>query len=220
MVHLHIRIDSTYEILKPFYEKIITSKGIVYEHPYNPKTGKPIHCHAWIYDVEPSTDTLKNWVKKLIPDFAGKDSWYFREKTSKKHGTKPWTDELITYMSKGHLSPKLVKGFTDEEVVLYTSKWQNINPVTTQDGLLVVKRDIKETKRKTKRELIQEMLETYLPEMETYEIIELIRKVLIKNNEVLGMYKVMDLYDSLLCYGNKDVFVNMVVQKINSRIRI
>lgn len=221
MVNLHIRIDATYEVIKPFFDKVITTKGIVYEHPFNPKTGKPIHCHAWVYDVGVSTDTLKNWVNKLIPDFPGHDAWYFKEKTSKKHGCKPWTDDVITYMSKGKLDPKYNVGFADEIVNDFKSKWvSQENPITTQDGKLVVKREVKETKKKTKRELIQEMLETYLPEMENHEIIELIRKVLIKNNEVIGMYKVIDYYDALLCYGNKEEFVRMIVQKINSRIRV
>lgn len=192
------------------------SSVVLFEHEADEQVART-HCHIWLKGVTCNTDTLKNHIKKVVGKVP-KSDWAFMEVCPKTKTL--YDDSLITYMSKGILYPKYIRGWTEEEIEEFRVKWINHNPITTQDGKLVVKRVVKETAKKTKRELIQEMLETYLPDMENEEIIELIRKVLVKNNEVIGMYKVIDYFDSLLCYGNKDRFVNMVVQKINSRIRI
>lgn len=215
-MNLHIRISRPYTDISGWILNEKHESCVVYEHDKDDEVART-HCHIWVKGIQCSTDSLKNHIKKVIGP-VDKSDWYF---TTVNKSKEPWTDDVITYMSKGKLEPKYKNGFTDEEIDNFKSKWVvPPNPITTQDGMLVVKRVVKETNKKTKRELIQEMLETYLPEMETHEMIELIRKVLIKNNEVLGMYKVMDFYDGLLCYGAKEKFVDMMVQKINSRIRI
>lgn len=215
-MNLQIRISRPYDDISQWILAEDCSQCVVYEHESDDEISRT-HCHVWIKNVMCNTDTLKNHIRKVVGK-VDKSDWAFME-VNKKTKT-PYNDTLITYMSKGKLLPKYVKGFIEEEIESFRLKWTQPNPITTQDGMLVVKREIKDSKKKTKRELIQEMLETYLPEMDTDEMIELIRKVLIRNNEVIGMYKVIDYYDSLLCYGNKERFVSMVVQKINSRIRI
>lgn len=214
---LHIRISRPYSDISGWITTESCSTCIVYEHEADEEI-KRTHCHMWVKGIECNTDTLKNHIKKVLGK-VDKSDWAFMAIHPKTKT--PYNDTLITYMSKGVLQPMYKKNWTFEEVEEYRKKWvANPHPITTQDGKLVVKREVKETAKKTKRELIQEMLETYLPEMDTRETVELIRKVLIKNNEVLGMYKVTDFYDSLLCYGNKEKFLDMVVQKINSRIRL
>lgn len=215
-MNLHIRISRSYSELTAWIASESYGSCVVYEHEADNEVSRT-HCHIWVKNVKCSTDTLKNHVKKFIGKVAPSD-WYFT--TVNKSGDL-WTDDVITYMSKGTLSPVFVSGWSSDEIDSFRQKWVSPpSPLVVQDGKLVIKRTVKETAKKTKRELIQEMLETYLPEMDTREIIELIRKVLIRNNEVLGMYKVTDFYDSLLCYGNKEKFVDMMVQKINSRVRV
>lgn len=214
---LHIRIHREYAEIQQWIVNEDCSFCVVYQHDADQEVSRT-HCHIWIKGVKCNTDSLKNHIKKVVGKVP-KEDWAFMAIQPKTKT--PYNDTLITYMSKGELDPKYIKGWTEEEIEEFRRKWiPPPNPITTQDGKLVVKRVVKETTKKTKRELINEMMETYLPEMELRETLELIRKVLIKNNEVLGMYKVTDFYDSLLCYGNKEKFLDMIEQKINSRIRI
>lgn len=215
MPNFHIRVSRSYSEIKPWIDNEPCSSVIVYEHPADGKVAR-VHCHIWAKGIGKS-DTLKNHLKKVIGSVE-KTDWYFTEKSKDKT---EWDDNLITYMSKGVLTPQLVRGYTDEYVEEYKLKWvKPDSPVKTIDGKLYVEKEIKESKKKTKRELIEEMKNLYLESMEIEEVIKLIRKVLIKHNEVIGMYKVMDYYDSLLMYANKHKFVDMVVQKINSRVRV
>ena len=85
------------------------------------------------------------------------------------------------------------------------------------DGKLV--REVGKNKL-SKRELIDIMMADYKIYMPMEDVIKLIRKTLIKNNEVLGLYKVMDYYDALLMYGNKTEFTALIISKINSRGRV
>lgn len=215
-MNLHIRITKSFEELKEWITVEDCSQCIVYEHEADDEINRT-HVHIWLKGIKCNTDSLKNHIRKVTGKIPASD-WAFMEMNKKTK--EAWNDNVITYMSKGKLMPKYTKGFTEDEIEDYKSKWINHNPISVENGKLVIKREVKETKKKTKRELLQEMLELYTVDMEVDETVELVRKILIKNNEVLGMYKIMDYYDSLLCYGNKEKFVTMIVQKINSRIRV
>lgn len=215
MPNFHIRISRPYLDIKPWVDTEVCASIVVYEHPSDDEVSR-VHCHIWAIGIGKS-DTLKNHLKKVIGE-VDKSDWYFTEKNKKKE---PWTDEVITYMSKGVLTPMYVKGYTEEQIADYCSKWVfPQSPLKCVDGKLVIEREIAEKKKKTKREIIEEMKSFYLDTMELDEVIKLIRKILIKNNEVIGMYKVMDYYDALIMYANKQLFVDMIVQKINSRVRV
>lgn len=215
MPNYHIRITRPYNDIKSWIESEVCDKVVVFEHDADHEVNRT-HCHLWAIGIGKS-DTLKNHLRKVIGAVEATD-WYFTEKNKEKQY---WTDDVITYMSKGNLCYKYNKGFASEDIDEYRSKWVvPTSPLRTVDGKLVIERVVDETKKKTKRQLIEDMKSLYLDSMDTEEIIKLIRKVLVQNNEVIGMYKVMDYYDSLLMYANKKMFVDMIVQKINSRIRL
>lgn len=215
MPNFHIRISRDYATVKPWVETESCDKIVVFEHEADDEVTRT-HCHIWAIGIGKS-DTLKNHIKKLIGN-VDKTDWYFTEKNKKKE---VWTDDVITYMSKGTLTPMYVKGYTDAEIEDFKGKWVvPKSPLKMVDGKLVIEREVGDIKKKTKRQLIEDMKSLYLDNMETEEIIKLIRKVLIQNNEVIGMYKVMDYYDALLMYSDKRRFIDMVVQKINSRVRV
>ena len=129
-------------------------------------------------------------------------------------------------MSKGHYDPSVwynlpggKKKYNTEYFEQLKRQWvdpQKIN-LKLVDGKLV--RELGKNKL-SKREIIDIMLADYTALMPIEAVIRLIRKTLIKNNEVLGMYKVIDYYDALLMYGNKEDFTALIISKINSRIRI
>lgn len=214
MVNLHIRISRSYADISGWIATEKYEQCIAYQHDADGQV-KRTHVHLWMKGVKSSTDTLKNHVRKITGP-VDKSDWYF---TTVNKVNELWTDKLITYLSKGHLLPVFNKGFNPADVETYQALWvKPPSPVELIDGKLYLRREIKEEKKKkTKRELIEEMLKTYTDELDVRETVELVRKVLIDNNEVLGMYKVMDYYDSLIMYGSKDQFVCMVVRRIQSR---
>lgn len=217
MPNYHVRISRSYEELKGFFENEKCTHMVVYEHDADEEVSRT-HCHAWIKGCA-NSDTLKNHIRKLIGPVS-KTDWYFTEKNKKYV---EWTDDVMTYLSKGVLEVKYVIGFTEAEIEEKKNKWIKIETkpkLFNEDGKLIIEKEIKEKKKKTKRELIELMKARYVETMDVDEVVKLIRKVLVQNDEVIGMYKVMDYYDSLIMYANKQKFIDMVTQKINSRLRV
>lgn len=210
-MNLVIRISREYDVIKPWFETFTADKCIVYEHPKDDKVSRT-HCHVLVYNASVKPDNMKYHLKKIDSTLKGRTDWVFSEKEV--------NDKFITYMSKGIHNPKMYKGYTEDEINKYKSEWVNPVSLKVDNGKLVIDKPVKETKKKTKRELIELMKARYTEDMDTHEICKLIRKVLIENNEVIGLYKFTDYYDALLMYGNKERFLDMVVTKINSRIRV
>lgn len=208
MSNFAFRISVAYEETKldDLYE--LCERVIIYQHNADSSV-KRTHIHGLIFGCTRKEDTVRNRF------FKGKYEYSMKSKVD---------DKFITYMSKGILEPVYVKGFDPELVRLRTTEWQDHKsaPGTTQvvlvDGKLV--KEIPEKKKKTKRELIEIMVSHYEPHMSDLNMLKVIRKVLIDNNEVVGMYKVLDYYDSLLMFGDKSRWLEMMASKINSRIRI
>lgn len=91
---LFVRLSYSYDHLSQFWDRLEKSCEtlVVYEH----NTGlKNVHVHFYVTNCQVSTDTLKNWIRKIIPEIP-KTHWSF--KTAKDDG-------CITYMSKGELDP-------------------------------------------------------------------------------------------------------------------
>jgi len=206
-----IRVSRDYETIKPWFDTFTYDKIIVYEHPKDEEISRT-HCHILVYGLTVKSDNLKYHLKKIDSSLNGRTDWAFSDKEV--------DDKFITYMSKGIYKPTLVKCYTEIEIEEYTAKWINPVKMGIEHGRIIIDSPVKEIKKKTKRDLIELMKARYLEEMDTEDVCKLIRKVLIENNEVIGMYKVMDYYDALLMYSDKRRFLDMVVSKINSRIRI
>ena len=152
---------------------------------------------------------------------------YFAKYYTNQYSLKKCDDEekYITYMSKGQYNPSV---WVDNATKQYKyipyfdelkSKWVDHTKVNLKliDGKMV--RELGKNKL-SKREIIDIMMADYRDYMPMEDVIKLIRKTLIKNNEVLGLYKVMDYYDALLMYGNKAEFTALIISKINSRGRV
>lgn len=208
-----IRISRPYDVIKPWFDKFTYDKIIVYEHSADAEVSRT-HCHILVYGVTVQNDNLKYHLKKIDPTLNGRIDWSF--------STKEVNDDFITYMCKGSLDPVFKVGYTDYEIDVLTAKWVDpkVSKLVLEGGKLVVDTPVKEVKKKTKRDLIELMKARYTDDMDVHDCVKLIRKVLVENNEVIGMYKVMDYYDSLLMYSDKSKFIDMVVGKINSRTRV
>lgn len=114
-----IRITASYDDLKGYVEKMaeVSDKLVVYEHTDVSR----IHIHAYVENVTVSSDTLKNWVKKCLGVTAfPKSDWSFVTQLQGEE-VKP---SFITYMSKGVLRPRFIKGISAEDIEQYRLKWE------------------------------------------------------------------------------------------------
>lgn len=188
----------------------LCGKVAVYQHNAD-ATVKRTHIHILLQECDRKYDTIRTKFMK------GKFEYSMKQK--QKDG-RPVDDGYIAYMSKGQFDPVYVKGY-DPELIAQRKK-EGYSPTVTEvkaiDGKLV--RTVDEKAKKTKRELIEIMRSKYVEHMPDTEILKMIRKVLTQNNEVIGMYKVLDFYDALLMYSDKTRWIEMMASKINSRIRI
>lgn len=227
-MNLAIRVSRPYGDIQEWCEELKAEKKIVFQHDADDEVSRT-HIHMLVIGSSIKPDALKYRYKKLYGDID-KTDWSFVNSFKDDGKTVPISpdssDKFITYMSKGHLAPVLSVGYDPFKVLELSRQWKDpkTTALKTEGGKFVrVPKQIKEdSKKKTKRDLIEIMVckgkdEDIDPD-DTTTIISMIREVLVKHNEVLGMYKVMDYYDGYMMYANKERFVDMVVAKIQSRI--
>jgi hypothetical protein len=188
---------------------------LIYEHTPDGNE-ENVHIHGLI--LEPWYEKKG---KRLDDTIERMRRAYFTKYYNKKYSLKVCDDnnKYMTYMSKGHLDPKFIYNLTDEHIKICKERWVDPKQINLKlvDGKLV--RELGKNKL-SKREIIDIMIADYNDSMNTEAIVRLIRKTLVKNHEVLGMYKVIDYYDALLMYANKNAFDALIISKINSRIRV
>lgn len=222
------RITSSYEEFSKNTEfpDLLNScdRYVIYQHipESNPDN---IHIHGLM--VQPMH--LKQG--QLVPDDSKRiRARYFAKYYTKKYQLKVCDNEekYIVYMTKGIYDPSVWYNLPHNKShgPLYCetyfqyckSLWVDPHQINLKlhDGKLV--RELGKSKL-NKRELIDLMMAEYTKTMTVEATVKIIRNILIKNNEVIGLYKVIDYYDSLLMYGNKSEFNALVSSKIYSRVR-
>lgn len=186
-----IRITEPYERLSEMWAKLggVTDKLVVYEH-----TQGRVHCHALVVGTTVSTDTIKNWTKKSLGVTAfPKSDWSFKA-AEQEH------DRYVTYMSKGSLHPKFLKGIHEDEVDQLRLMWVEPLPKVRRGELTQYKLKTENPKEAKARQndmmdqVIQRLKEKgdYTPR----DILETIRQVVvIEHRTVTGRYKMRDYYD-------------------------
>lgn len=202
------RISRSYDDVFDWIDAIKCKSIAVYEHEADDEVSRT-HIHILVTDSEVNTDALKARYKKLYGGID-KSDWMFKYGITTDH-------KFITYMSKGKLSPKLTKGYDLAEIVSATEDW--VDPSKTnlrlEDGKFV--RDVNEPNQKTKTQLLEQMRSRLSGTDPTREILKIVRKVLVENKVIVGMYKMMDYYDSLIMYERKEDWICGMEMKINSR---
>lgn len=203
---LAIRITRPYDDIQQWIDDITADKKAVYQHDADDEISRT-HVHMLLINCTLKPDSLKARFKKLYGNIEAKD-WSFK--------TSDGDSKFITYMSKGVLAPSLTKGYTVEEIQNYTQQW--VEPKTglkLENGKFV--RDVNEPNQKTKIQLLEQMRSQLSDTDSTRNILKIIRKVLIDNRIVIGQYKMMDYYDSLIMYERKEEWLSGMERKINSR---
>ena len=165
MAHYAFRLSYSYDTLKEFALEVakVCSRVIIYEH--NDAMGcSRTHIHGLLMDCSVSSNTLKNWVKKILNLTPQKTDWsfvsYYTKKPSKEHIT--ITEEnhggTITYQSKGSLSYKFMKGFNEEFINECKSKWiEHKRSVYVKGDLIIESNEVIKTNKKTQYEIATEI---------------------------------------------------------------
>lgn len=202
------RVSATYEELRPLFDRM-ENNLIAYEHSENALN---IHVHFLIEDLKESTDTLKNWIRKVTNRKFKADEWSFKTKY------KPSKDKLapeipvsrtcITYMAKGKLEPVYNRGFKEEDILDLKLKWIDYKRSAKQQALTsyLVRESVAQSKLRQ-----DQMMQEIIKRLETLEIddwqytpdivLSMIRQVVIvENKTIIGRYKVRDYYDTVLAH--------------------
>lgn len=205
---LAIRISRKYDDIFDWIDAIECEKLIVYEHEADKEVNRT-HCHLLVLKPKCKPDALKTRFKKQYsPTDSGNPLWCWKSALDDDYET------YITYMTKGVLSPKLIKGFDLSDMIALAEKY--VDPEKTQVELQNGKfvRSVKETDKKTKRQMLEQMRSRLSDTSSTRDILKAIRKVLMDNNEVIGQYKQMDYYDAYMMYDRKEDWLMAMERKI------
>ncbi len=206
------RVTCSTDKLRPVFEKL-SNHTIAYEHN---EDSLNVHTHFFIKDMKESTDTLKNWIRKLVGPFKATE-WSFKTKYKphKEAQEVPVTDGCITYMSKGKLEPSYNRGFKPEYVEEYKLKWLDFKRSAKQQGLKQYL--VKETQQNSKlrqNEMIDEIIiridkmREQKQDVFAEDILRLIRQVVIvENKTIIGRYKVRDYFDTINARENPQTWM-------------
>ena len=201
MTDYFCRVTTSSETLTPLWDKLMGFNIIAYEHKENILN---IHVHFLIKNFTLSTDTLKNYIKKVTGVKFKATDWSFKTVYT-PHKDAPEiqvNDGCITYMSKGHLQPCFKTGFSDSYIDDFKLKWLDYKRSAKQSSLTQYL--VKETQAKSKlrqNEMLDEITKRFelLQEQDISHLIQIIRQVVIvENKTVIGRYKVRDYCDSIL----------------------
>lgn len=217
MTNIAFRISLPFIDVKLDELYALCDRVAIYEHPAD-ATVERTHIHGLLLGCKRKEDTIRN-------NFF-KDKYEYSMKTKYKNRAGravPVDINFMAYMAKGIYDPSFLKGITMVEADYYKSLWAKREPanVVCFEGKLTTEQIEKawKVKRLTKRQLIDTMMISYHHNMETEEVLLLIREVLMANNEVLGRWKCMDFYDALLMYADADRWMDGIVYQINKRDR-
>jgi len=181
------------------------------------------HVHIALFDCEVQAEALK---RMFLNPGSGNGFWSFKKWTDQAHFNMQDTPYSYypVYMFKGSLREKFVKNYSPAEIEEFRKAWQNLAntlPASQeiagprQTNLLDAKPKSKLTKHGIIGEVVNLVLSEYpslsaeqrkvkLEDLTETQIYKLIRKVLIRENQALGLYKIVDLYDAFVMYHQKE----------------
>jgi len=113
-----VRITHAYEIAKPIIHEwaLRCDKMLAYEHSQDTGTAKgQTHIHLLLTNTSVDKKQLRNIAAATKIPVKGNENMSFKAYDG---DTTP-----ITYMTKGKISPSYNKGYSDEELLLYKSRW-------------------------------------------------------------------------------------------------
>lgn len=212
------RIHGEYEKLKETCSKIGENSQflVVYEH-----TGGRTHIHGYVEGFTKSTDSIKSWVKKeLNVETYPKTDWSFQTKYKKFEGViVPVDRECLVYFHKGEFKARYIKGITEEELVskYHSRSYKKPSP----EGKVQYKlksespKEAKLRKNEFVKMCIQRMKERSV--IDSMKILDIIIEVAKEYNEVVGVYKILEYYDTIILREQPGKFKDMVAKVLEKR---
>lgn len=217
-----IRITKAYVDISGLVQKIadIAENCVVYQHD----DASRVHCHMLVLGFTKTEDTIRRWMRGVFEKPARTDisiKSVYKDDAGKEV---PVDSSFIVYMSKGQLDPVYVKGYTESDISDYRGRWVNQSPrqgLRTKNGKIVVdgvgddpSQPSTQRGQKTKWQLLAEMQEEWgascAPDFD--ELFRITRKILKRNKQAIGFYKVMDYMEGFLFIHQKDTAYMMVKQ--------
>lgn len=205
---LKIRVSRTYDELSKtpkkdecFIKKLSDACDVcvVYEHEADESVNRT-HIHAYVENPKVSTDTMKNWVKKTLGVTAfPKNDWAFPVANDRG---------FITYLTKGKLTPKFVKGISDDEIRTLKAAWVD-QPVKKGKVQYILKVENPAQQKLRQTEMVDEIrrrVNDYKGEesegkYDPSRVVKIIKQVVvIENHTVCGRYKFRDYYDTVMAH--------------------
>lgn len=200
----------------------------VYEHEAD-EAVKTTHLHMIMLDTKYKTaEGFKRLYYKMFPN----------EDKSEGNGLWSWTNkefpvpgiEFVTYMTKGVLRPKFVKNISEDKLEELRGKWSEPTPRPLKQTFLETPDKPKITKHTLMLKVVNLVLAEHtnasearrkviLEELTDTQWITAIRKTLIEEKQMLGLYKVMDLYDACMMYYCKEKFLSNCLHVLEKRAR-
>lgn len=217
-----VRFTKAYIDASGVVEKIaaVAQKCVVYQHD----DASRIHCHMLVEQFDKTEDTLRRWIRSMFENPARTDISIKSTYRDASGAEVPIDSAFIVYMSKGRLDPSYVKGYSETDISEHRSRWVN-HPtrqgLRTKNGKIVVdgvgddpSQPSTQRGQKTKWQLLAEMQEEWgascAPGFD--DLFRITRKVLKKNKQAIGFYKVMDYMEGFLFIHQKDTAYMMIKQ--------
>lgn len=204
-----IRISKPFSDFTEFFKKLdqVAVRHVWFQHdvPNN------IHIHGLVVGCTVSTDTLKNYIRKDVGNMKSTE-WSFKSAND---------ENFITYMSKGTLLPVVSKGYTDAEIVDYTSKWVPVEK--KKRSMVQYKLKIENpTQAKIRQNELMDMVRQRCKEKRIITpegILEEIRQVVyIEHKTIVGRYKIRDFYDYVIGTSDRpDKWIDTMMKIISVR---
>lgn len=200
------------------YIASVSEQLAVYEHESDEEVSRT-HIHFLLKGCSVTKQTLKNHLPKEL-NMTRSDYVHSTTYLDNKGDEHPIDDKFIIYMSKGRLDPVFLKGFTKEDCDSYKAQWKDYknekHPKGSMLHYVTVKQNPTEV-RKRKSDLIMLMIKQCANDYSHENVRNAIKKVLIDANEIIGVYKVIDYYDTIMMRHNANRFDNMFDNIISRR---
>ena len=206
----------------------VSETVVVYQHAADEEVNTT-HVHMILINCKFSTpEALKRiFYANYKTERKGNDLW------SWTHKGFPTPDlSFIGYMAKEDLRPVYTKNISPAQVEEQRVKWSKPTPKAPlrQSSIHESNNQKKLTKNALLAQVVNHILtvsnatgecenrkQAILIDASEVQVIKAIRKVLIENDQVIGLYKVLDLYDGFVMYHQKETFLSNCLQVLEKR---
>lgn len=154
-----IRITRPYADITDFVEYITERSDVVVvaEHSPDTNTGTVVHCHIHA-NIDVGYHAIRN---RLKATYSGNGDWSCKQTYKDKGKSVPINSRNITYILKGRLEPKFVKGVPDEEILNLRQQWVEpvrnyvITPTEQPSGSAEYEVRVRDTSIRTKMDTLE-----------------------------------------------------------------